>query len=80
MSSIPPAELKSMISHIVQTYGEVFDRLARLEYNETMQRDSYMDSVIDSIIATVRYGEPAQIKKTILAIIELAIEHEKEKR
>ena len=78
MSSIPPAELEKFIHHLRETYTEIFDRLAQIEYNENVKRDSYMEGIIDSIIATVRYGDPAHLKNDLLAILELVVEHEKE--
>lgn len=38
-------------------------------------RDPYMEKIIESIIATVRYGDPKHLKNDLNAILELYLEH-----
>jgi hypothetical protein len=38
-------------------------------------RDTYMEKIIDSIIATVRFGDPKHLRNDLNAILELYLEH-----
>jgi len=42
-------------------------------------RDTYMEKIIDSIIATVRFGDPKHLRNDLNAILELYLEHNNEK-
>jgi hypothetical protein len=41
-------------------------------------RDPYMDKIIESIIATVRFGNPKHLRNDLNAILELYLEYYKE--
>jgi len=60
----------------LQNYGE---KWVNLNTKEFTLDNAYMNQIIDSIIATVRYGDPKHLKNDLGAILELYSEHTQQK-
>lgn len=48
-----------------------------MDYNSDV--DSYTNQLIDSIIATVKFGEPKHLRNDLNAILELYLEYTRDK-
>lgn len=75
---ISDEELTKLMSHIKETYGSVLAKLSQVEYNDTVKENIWMEEIVDSIIATVRFGEPSRLRNDLKAILDLVAEYQKE--